>query len=86
MLFGQNRDELQHTLMECLAEMIWQAQRDGELPDEERYIACIETLAEDGWIAQYRQHTVKSPLSPFPGCQGPETFLHPAGRRGCHSG
>jgi len=48
MLFGQNRDELQHTLMECLAEMIWQAQRDGELPDEERYIACIETLAEDG--------------------------------------
>jgi len=40
--------ELQHKLMECLAEMIWQAQKDGELPDEERYIACIETLAEDG--------------------------------------
>lgn len=40
--------ELQHNLMEYLAEMIWQAQRDGELPDEERYIACIETLAEDG--------------------------------------
>ena len=40
--------ELQHKLMECLAEMIWQAQRDGELPDEERYIACIKTLAEDG--------------------------------------
>jgi len=40
--------ELQHKLMECLAEMIWQAQRNGELPDEERYIACIETLAEDG--------------------------------------
>ena len=40
--------ELQHKLMECLAEMIWQAQRDGELPDEERYIACIKALAEDG--------------------------------------
>ncbi len=40
--------ELQHRLMECLAEMIWQAQRDGELPDEERYITCIKTLAEDG--------------------------------------
>jgi len=40
--------ELQHKLMGCLAEMIWQAQRDGESPDEERYIACIETLAEDG--------------------------------------
>ena len=40
--------ELQHQLMEYLAEMIWQAQRDGELPDEQRYIACIKTLAEDG--------------------------------------
>jgi len=40
--------DLQHQLMEYLAEMIWQAQRDGELPDEERYIACIKTLAEDG--------------------------------------
>jgi len=43
--------ELQHKLMECLAEMLWQAQKDGELPDEERYIACIKTLAEDGWNA-----------------------------------
>jgi len=40
--------ELQHNLMECLAEIIWQAQRDDELPNEERYIACIKTLAEDG--------------------------------------
>jgi len=40
--------ELQHKLMECLAEMIWQAQRSGESPDEERYIACIKALAEDG--------------------------------------
>ncbi len=40
--------EVQHQLMEYLAEMIWRAQRDGELPDEERYIACIKTLAEDG--------------------------------------
>ena len=40
--------ELQHQLMEYLAEMIWQAQRDGELPDEESYIACIKTLAGDG--------------------------------------
>ena len=40
--------ELQHKIMEYLAEMIWQAQRDGELPDEERYIACIKILAEDG--------------------------------------
>jgi len=39
---------LQHKLMECLAEMIWQTQKDGELPDEQRYLACIKTLAEDG--------------------------------------
>ncbi|MFQ5643657.1 MAG: DUF1841 family protein [Thiogranum sp.] len=39
---------LQHRLMDCLAEMIWQAQRDGEPPDEQRYLACIKTLAEDG--------------------------------------
>jgi hypothetical protein len=45
---GIDSHELQHKLMECLAEMIWQAQRDGGLPDEERYIACIKTLAEDG--------------------------------------
>jgi len=45
---ADNSHELQHKLMECLAEMIWQAQRDGELPDEERYITCIKTLAEDG--------------------------------------
>ena len=38
---------LQHRLMECLGEMIWQAQRDGTLPDEQRYLHCIRALLED---------------------------------------
>lgn len=36
---------LQHRLMECLGEMIWQAQRDGKAPDEARYLECIRSLA-----------------------------------------
>ena len=38
---------LEHRLMECLAEMIWQAQRDGTLPDEQRYLHCIRALAAE---------------------------------------
>jgi hypothetical protein len=37
--------ELDHRLMECLAEMIWQAQRDGVLPDEQHYLECIRVIA-----------------------------------------
>ena len=44
----QNPHDLEHQLMECLAEMIWQAQRDGTMPDEERYLNCVRTLAEQG--------------------------------------
>jgi hypothetical protein len=36
-----------HQLMECLAEMIWQAQRDGQYPDEQRYLDCIRALVTD---------------------------------------
>ena len=43
-----NRHELEHKLMECLAEMIWQAQKHGNTPDEEQYLACVESIAEDG--------------------------------------
>lgn len=33
--------ETEHAMMECLAEVIWQAQRYGTLPDEASYIACL---------------------------------------------
>ena len=39
--------QLQHQLMECLAEMLWQAQRDDTVPDEARYLDCIRALAAD---------------------------------------
>src|SRR3972149_4788892 len=29
--------EAEHHMMGCLAEMLWQAQRDGTLPDEKKY-------------------------------------------------
>lgn len=32
----------QHALMECLAEMIWQAQRTGAGPDAAVYLGCLE--------------------------------------------
>jgi hypothetical protein len=37
--------QLQHRVMECLGEMIWQAQHDGRAPDEARYLNCIRALA-----------------------------------------
>jgi hypothetical protein len=37
----------QHDLMECLAEAIWQAQRDRRSLDAEAYIACIRSRSAD---------------------------------------
>lgn len=34
--------EAQHRMMECLGEMIWQAQRNHASPDEAIYFACLE--------------------------------------------
>lgn len=36
----------EHTLMECLAEMMWQAQRTGSMPDEATYLACLQERLE----------------------------------------
>ena len=37
---------LEHALMECLAETLWDAQRAGTAPDEARYLARVRRLAE----------------------------------------
>ena len=37
--------ETEHSLMECLAEALWQAQRDNALPDETRYLQCLQQRA-----------------------------------------
>ena len=36
--------QAEHELMECLGQMIWQAQRDQTAPDEQHYIKCIQGL------------------------------------------
>lgn len=38
----------QHVMMECLAEMLWQAQRDNTAPSEARYLDCLNHAAESG--------------------------------------
>lgn len=37
----QSEHEAQHAMMECLGEMIWQAQRDGSAPDPAIYLTCL---------------------------------------------
>ena len=38
----QSEHDAQHRMMECLAEMIWQAQRNGTAPDASLYLTCLE--------------------------------------------
>lgn len=40
----QDPHHVEHVLMECLGQMIWQAQRDQTAPNETHYIECIEQL------------------------------------------
>lgn len=35
---------LEHSIMECLTEMIWQSQRNKTTPDEQAYLKCIRAL------------------------------------------
>lgn len=35
----------EHRMMECLAEMMWQAQRQGAMPDENLYLQRLRELA-----------------------------------------
>lgn len=38
----ESEHEAQHAMMECLAEMILQAQKNGAAPDAAVYLACME--------------------------------------------
>jgi len=38
----ESEHDAQHRMMECLSEMIWQAQRSGAQPDAVVYLACLE--------------------------------------------
>ena len=38
--------EVEHRLMECLGQALWEAQRAGTLPDESAYLACARRLLD----------------------------------------
>jgi hypothetical protein len=38
----ESEHDAQHRMMECLSEMIWQAQRNHSQPDAAIYFACLE--------------------------------------------
>jgi hypothetical protein len=38
---GNNSHDLEHRMMECLAEILWISQRDSVLPDEHAYFNCL---------------------------------------------
>jgi len=37
-----DRHEALHALLECLAQMVWRAQRDGAAPDALAYLECLK--------------------------------------------
>jgi len=39
-----NPHDTEHRMMECLAETLWQAQRNGTQPDEKQYINALRQL------------------------------------------
>jgi hypothetical protein len=41
-----NEHEAEHSLMECLAEALWQAQRNQTAPDEAQYLQCLKQRAK----------------------------------------
>ncbi len=41
----QDAHEVEHRVMECLGESLWEAQRAGKAPDEMAYLRCVQGLA-----------------------------------------
>lgn len=40
-----NEHDAKHAVLECLGEVVWQAQRTGAPPDASAYLACLERKA-----------------------------------------
>jgi len=38
----------EHAMLECLGEVLWRAQRENRLPDEQAYLACIKSRTGTG--------------------------------------
>ena len=41
----QDAHEVEHQMMECLGQTLWEAQRNNTAPDEARYLLCVQKLA-----------------------------------------
>ncbi len=41
-----NVHDTEHAMMDCLAESLWQSQRNNTLPDETSYLRCLASLLE----------------------------------------
>jgi hypothetical protein len=41
---GNNAHTLEHQMMECLMETLWQAQRYQTMPNEVAYLTCLQQL------------------------------------------
>jgi len=40
----QEQHKVEHEMMECLGSMLWQAQMNDQLPDENLYMECIKKI------------------------------------------
>lgn len=40
----QEQHEVEHEMMECLGSILWQAQMNNQLPDENLYMECIRKM------------------------------------------
>lgn len=41
----QNPHEVEHQIMECLGQSLWEAQRNNAAPDEAQYLSCVQKLS-----------------------------------------
>ena len=41
----QDAHAVEHQVMECLGQSLWEAQRAGQAPDEAAYLRCVQGLA-----------------------------------------
>ena len=44
LLASRGQHEAEHAMMECLGQALWQAQRDGEPPNEAVYLECLKKI------------------------------------------
>ncbi len=44
----QDVHEVEHQIMECLGESLWEAQRNNNAPDESQYLLCVQKRAGTG--------------------------------------